>query len=324
MCSLQEIAARLKESSRILICGHVFPDGDSVGSVAALGLALEKMGKFMVMASPDPIPDHLLFLPGADRFSTFPLPEGHFDTFVILDCSVAERLGSLKSYLEQDLQIIIMDHHPGAERFAELQYVDTQAAATGEIIMDLLDQMGAGIDRDVATCLYVAITTDTGSFQYEKTSPETLRKAARLLETGIPVATINTLLFEEKPLPAMQLLGSALERMTIGYGGKVAWTVVENRQLERFSARPEHTDGLVNALRAIKGVEVAVVIRELTQGQYKISFRSKGTVDVNRLACRLGGGGHERASGCIMHGEQQQIIDTVLRETEKEIPGRTQ
>ena len=323
MSSLQEIADHLvKDASRVLISGHIFPDGDCLGSVAALGIILEKMGKFVVMASPDPLPENLLFLPGADRFCTDLSLEGDFDTFVILDCSVPERLGNLRHYLDQDLCVIGIDHHPNTEGFAHYTYFDPRAAATGEILIDLMDRMGAGLDRDVATCLYVAITTDTGSFQYENTSPETFRKAARLLETGIPAAAINIQLFDEKPLPTVQLLGAALERMKISSGGKVAWMVVEKQLLEKFSARDEHTEGLVNFIRAIKGVEVAILILELMKDKYKISFRSKAEVDVNRLAARLGGGGHARASGSIMYGEQQQVVESVLNETFKEIPDR--
>lgn len=318
--SLKEIAAAIKNSSRVLLCGHVVPDGDCLGSVAALGLILEGLGKKVVMASPDPLPENLLFLPGADRFYTGGNGAGmDFDTFIVLDCSVSDRLGSFKKYLDRQLVIINIDHHMNSSDFAHYNYLDPGAAATGEILTDLIGIMGARIDRDVATCLYTAIVTDTGSFQYENTSPETLRKAAMLMETGIQASRINVLLYEEKPLQNIRVLGAVLDRMRTSACGKVAWSVVEKAMLDSFSAGVEHTDGLINFLRTLKGVEVAILIREMDAGKYKVGFRSKGEVDVHRLASRFGGGGHMRASGCVLSGKLDQITEMVVGEAVKEV-----
>ncbi len=321
MNSLREIADVLRKSSRVLLCGHVFPDGDCLGSVAALGIVLEKMGKKVTMASPDPLPETLLFLPGADRICTDCTVEEDYDTFVLLDCSVPERLGAFRRYLDRRLVVVNIDHHMNAVGFAHYNYLDPGAAATGEILMDLIDLMGTGLERDVATCLYVALATDTGSFRYENTSPATFRRAARLMDAGIPAAEINIKLYEEKPLQTVQVLGAALEGMKFSPCGKVAWVVVDKGLLARFSARDEHTDGLINFVRTIKGVEVAILFRELEPGRYKVGFRSKGGVDVHRLAARLGGGGHARASGCVLCGDPQNIVRTVLRETLRDVTG---
>ncbi len=321
MSSLQEIADVLKRSRRVLLCGHVVPDGDCLGSVAALGIVLEKMGKQVTMASPDPLPETLLFLPGADRFCTdFPTGKD-YDTFVVLDCSVPDRLGSFRQYLDRRLEVVNIDHHISSVNFARHNYLDPGAAATGEILMDLIDLLGAGLDREVAICLYVAIATDTGSFRYENTSPETFRRAARLMDAGVPAAMINIRLYEEKPLKTVQVLGAALENMKLSPCGKVAWVVVERDLLARFEAGDEHTDGLVNFVRTIKGVEVAILFREVDPGRYKVGFRSKGEVDVHRLASRLGGGGHARASGCVISGNLQQIVEAVVREALKDVAG---
>ncbi|MFZ5642391.1 MAG: DHH family phosphoesterase [Bacillota bacterium] len=321
--SLNEISSALKKSSRVLLCGHVVPDGDCLGSVAALGMILEGMGKKVVMASPDSLPESLLFLPGADRFVTGinsdSLIGADFDAFVILDCSVPERLGYFKRYIKEELVIINIDHHRNSSSFADFNYLDPNAAATGEILIDLIETMGEVINRDVATCLYTAIVTDTGSFQYENTSPETLRKAAGLMETGIPAARINVMLYEEKPLQNIQILAATLERMRISACGKVAWAVVERELLERFSAGVEHTDGLINFLRTIKGVEVAIIVREMESGKYKVSFRSKGDIDVHRLASKFGGGGHIRASGCVLNGSLEQITEMIVKEAVREV-----
>lgn len=327
MSSLQEIWDVLKNSSRVFICGHVIPDGDCLGSVAALGMALEQLGKQVVLASPDPIPQALSFLPGAQRFFIGvdnPSDAPDFDTFVVLDCSVPERLGSLRRLLERDVVVVNIDHHMSSHNFAHYNYLDPAAAATGEILCDLIEIMGAGLSRDVATCLYVAIVTDTGSFQYENTSPETLRRAARLMESGINASSINTRLYEEKPIQNIRLLGAALESMNLSTCGRVAWTVVERDLLRRFSAGDEHTDGLVNFLRTIRGVEVAILIREIERCKYKVGFRSKGKVNVHNLASRLGGGGHVRASGCILAGNLREITERVIDEAVMAVSGADQ
>lgn len=325
MSSLQEISEVITRSPRLLICGHIVPDGDSLGSVAALGLTLEGMGKKVVMGSPDPIPEALTFLPGADRFviGCDNLHHEDFDAFVVLDCSVPKRLGSFRKFLENDLVIVNIDHHVSSESFAHYNYLDAGAAATGEIMTDLIDIMGIDINKDVATCLYVAMVTDTGSFQYENTSSGTLRKAARLMDTGIQSSSINVRLYEEKPIQNIQMMGAALEKLEISPCGRVAWSVVERDMLDRFSAKDEHTDGLINFLRTIKGVEVAMLFREIERGKYKIGFRSKGEVNVNLLASKFGGGGHIRASGCILTGNLQKITRDVVGEAVKEVSARS-
>jgi len=241
---------------------------------------------------------------------------------VALDCSVPKRLGSFRKFLEKDLVIINIDHHVSSESFGHYNYLDPGAAATGEIMTDLIDIMGMGINQDVATCLYVAMVTDTGSFQYENTSSGTLKKAARLMETGIQTSTINIRLHEEKPIQNIQIMRVALENLEISPCGRVVWSVVEREMLDRFSAKDEHTDGLINFLRTIKGVEVALLFREIDRGKYKVGFRSKGEVDVNQLASKFGGGGHIRASGCILTGNLQKITQSVVGEAIKEVSVR--
>lgn len=322
MSSLQEISDILKRSCRVLICGHVAPDGDCLGSVAALGITLEQIGKKVVMASPEAIPQTLSFLPGADRFM-IGCDDKYggldFDTFVVLDCSVPERLGCFRRFLHRDLIMVNIDHHMSSNIFARYNYIDPTAAATGEIIFDLIGSMGTVMSRDAAICLYVAIVTDTGSFQYENTSPRTMRRVAGLMEAGINAPSINVRLYEEKPIQNIQVLGAALESVRLSPCGRVVWTVVDRELLGRFSAGDEHIDGLINFLRTIRGVEVAILIREIERGKYKVGFRSKGKVNVHGLASKLGGGGHIRASGCALTGTLQEITERVVREAVAEV-----
>lgn len=313
MNSLVEIAGVLRKAGKIVLCGHVMPDGDCVGSVSALGMALEALGKQVVLASPDPLPDILSFVPGFGRFLIGEEPlRGEYDTFVIVDCSVPERLGKVRGLLERDMATVNIDHHVSTGHFAGFNYIDPAAAAAGEIVLDLIDLLGVGVSRDMAVCLYVALVTDTGSFQYENTSGATLRRAARLLETGIPSSAINIWLYEEKPLVTLQVLGEALTTLEVSPCGKVAWITVDKKMINKLAARDEHIGGLINFVRTIKGVEVAILFREIAQGRYKVGFRSKGAVDVNLLAARFGGGGHARAAGCVLEGDPGEIKKSVL------------
>lgn len=313
MNSLADLAAAIRRSERVLICGHVSPDGDSLGSVLALGLTLEKLGKKVTMAGPDPVPAIYDFLPGAERFWVGEPPADKFDTLIVLDCSVPERLGrGYQELLNSQLEIINIDHHAGSLSFGTYRYVDHLSASVGEIIFELLHLMKVSITMETAICLYTAIITDTGSFQYDSTTPDTHRRVAKLLEIGVPAAEICTRLYEEKPKASILLLGQALNTLSLSPCGKVCWITVSREMLNKTGAKDEHTEGLVNFTRSIRGVEVGLLFHEVSDNKYKISFRSKNLVDVNRLAALFGGGGHARAAGCVLQGSLNEIREKVV------------
>ncbi|HPU35962.1 MAG TPA: bifunctional oligoribonuclease/PAP phosphatase NrnA [Bacillota bacterium] len=317
MNNLVEIGEAIKRSNQVLLCGHVMPDGDCLGSVLALGLTLERLGKKVIMGGPDPIPEIYHFLPGQDRFIVGKPPEYEYDTFIVLDCSVPERLGQgYQDFLNRDLVLINIDHHKGSQPFGDYQYIDPKAAAVGEIILDLLDLMRVQITIEAAINLYTAIITDTGSFRYDNTTPGTHRRVASLLEMGIPAADIHVHLYEEKPMAALKVLGAALDTLTTSACGRVCWMTITREILNKAGAIDEHTDGLINYARSIKGVEVGLLFHEISKDLYKISFRSKNSVDVNKLAASFGGGGHMRAAGCVLQGDlktiQEQIITAAI------------
>lgn len=308
---LSQVAELLEKSNRVIISGHMLPDGDSLGSSLALGLALEMAGKEVVVASPDPPPDVYRFMPGIERVVLEP-GQGPFDTFVAVDCSAPDRLGRFKSLMESAGVVINIDHHTGTVPFGTCDYVDPGAAATGEILVDLLELMKVPISLEIATCLYVALVTDTGSFKYEQTTAGTHRRVARLLEQGAPAARLNTYLYDEKPLAAVRILQVALESLQISDCGRVAWIIIERNVLDKLGASDQHTEGLINYAREIQGVEVALLFREISRGEFKVSFRSKGEVNVNELARKFGGGGHPRAAGCVMEGSLAGMVSLVV------------
>jgi len=316
MNNLPDIAAAIRRSKSLLICGHIMPDGDCLGSVLALGLSLEAIGKKVVMAGPDPIPAIYEFLPGVARFQTGVPPAGIYDTFIVLDCSVPERLGrDYQELLAQNMVMINIDHHAGPGISGTYSYVDTTAAAVGEIIFDLLKSMQISISGETAINLYTAIVTDTGSFQYDNSTPGTHRRVAELLELGVPGSQINIALNEEKPKAALVLLREALHTLTMSPCGKVCWMTVTQEMIKITGAMEEHTEGLVNYCRSVRGVEVGLLFREISEGTYKVSLRSKNIADVNKLAAQFGGGGHPRAAGCLLKGALQEIQDKVTRAT---------
>ncbi|NLI11969.1 DHH family phosphoesterase [Pelotomaculum propionicicum] len=313
MNNLADIALAIDRADSVLICGHVLPDGDSLGSMLALGLALEKLGKKVTMGGADRVPAIYGFLPGVDRYVEGAPPAGEYDTFIVLDCSVPERLGKgYQEMLSSGVVVINLDHHAGSKSFGTYRYIDPAAAAVGEIIFDLFNLMKVDISLESAICLYTAIVTDTGSFQYENMQPDTHRRVAELLELGVPAAQINQELYEEKPKAVLDLLGLALGTLSLSPCGRVCWMTVTRKLLNISGAEDEHTEGLVNYARSIRGVQVGILFRETEGGDFKISFRSKGTVDVNRLSAMFGGGGHPRASGCVMSGNLADIQEKIV------------
>lgn len=313
MNKLEVIVKAIDNIQHALICGHIMPDGDCLGSMQALALALKKLGKKATIAGPEPIPEIYNFLPGLADFHSGSPPEGTFDTLITLDCPIIKRLGpGYQDLPATNRTVINIDHHASEEPYGTYRYIDPQAAAAGEIIFDLLQVMQVPISLDMAICLYTAIMTDTGSFQYENTTAETHKRVARLLEIGVPFSEINLFLFEEKPRAAQFLLGEALKTLSFSSCGQISWLVITRDMLRATGAKDEHAEGIVNYTRSIKGVEVGILFHELPQGRCKISFRSKKKVDVSRLAFIFGGGGHRRAAGCEVRGEAHTIIPKVV------------
>lgn len=315
MNSLSEVAEVIKKAHRPLISGHVMPDGDSLGSALALGLGLKTLGQEVTIVSSDPVPDLYGFLPGVNQINVGHVPPGDYDLFIALDCSVLDRLGpSVIATLNSGLTTLVIDHHVNDNPFGDYNYVDPKAAATGQIVMDLLDLLKIDLDHDLAVNIYTAIVTDTGSFRYENTTPEVHIKISRLIKCGISISTLSNMLFGEQPIESIRLLVVALNSLEISECGQIAWLSISQKQVHSVGAEDQHVDGLINYPRKIKGVELAIVFKELNDGMVKVSLRSKYKIDVNLLAKKFGGGGHIRASGCTFEGGLDRARKLVLEE----------
>ncbi|NLM46851.1 MAG: bifunctional oligoribonuclease/PAP phosphatase NrnA [Firmicutes bacterium] len=307
--SLAEIAAVLLESRTLLVSTHIQPDGDAIGSLLALGLALEKCGRQVVMYCEGGVPQRLRFLAGADKVVSS-LPESDFDCVVALDCADRRRLPVADEVLRAAV-LVNIDHHPTNNLFGRLNYVDAEAAATGEIIFDLLQELGVHDDCAVAEALYVAVSTDTGSFKYDNTTEKTHRVAGRLLACGVRPGRISSLVFDVKPLAFVMALRQALSTLAFSAGGRIAWLTLTEKDLWQAGADNADLEGLINYAKNIEGVEVGLLFKENDDGTVKVGFRSFQT-DVAAIAAKFGGGGHARAAGCTVRGSLDEAVSRVI------------
>lgn len=305
------IADAIRGARSILLASHVRPDGDALGSLLAFYHALRLLGKEVTAYCRDKIPSVYGFLPGSDRIVHNLDFTDAFDTVVLLDCSELSRVGDEAEMLKSIGTMIVIDHHLSNDGDTPLSLIDRKASSTGEILVRLFDKLGIAMTKEIAVNLYTAVVTDTGSFRYSNTTRDTFILAARLVEAGVEPWKISEQVYESKPLPALKLLALALETMTLELEGRMASIVVTQDMLVEAGALSEHTEGLIDAARSVEGVLIAVFYYEMPDGTYKISLRSKGSVDVERLAKKFGGGGHLNASACRARGDLAEIRERV-------------
>ena len=314
------IAELLRQRNRFNLVSHIRPDGDSIGSLVGLGEALESAGKEVRLFTADPVPRKYAFLKGSEKIS--PSPERWLSgaVAVALDCTDLERAGIFKEPASQAGEIINIDHHLTNSRFGTANLVDPQAAATGEIIFRLLEAIPLPLTKSIAEALYVAISTDSGSFKYENTTAATHRVAAALLgRYELNPGIISEQIFDLRPLQFYILLKKILGTLEL-YGGKKLATITASRDmLEQSGAAMEDLDGMINYTRNIEGVEIGVMFFvDSPTDEIKVGFRSKN-VDVSALAETLGGGGHARAAGCRLKGPYDQARVRVIEKALLEI-----
>lgn len=295
----------LKDARSVVLACHVNPDGDALGSLLGMSLALRSLGKetYPTWGS-DPVatPPSLMFMPGADSLVQYSELPDESDLFVALDCGAAHRLGDLEKLALASDPLINIDHHPGNDEFGTLNVVVDFASSTAEIVAFLLKDAGVIFDHDIATCLYTGLVTDTGRFQYGNSSPETLRLAASLLSYGVQAPQIALEVFESAPFTYLKLLGRVLERATLFSEHRFVYSWITRKDLKETGVGADETDLLIDALRATRDADVAAIFKEQKDGNYRVSLRSKSApthppVSVGEIARAHGGGGHELAAG---------------------------
>jgi len=308
---LSAICRVLREKDRFLIACHENPEGDAIGSELALALALRKMGKTATVLNADPVPGNLLFLPGAGTV-VFAEDGSKYDVAVVVDCGSPDRTGRVAQELRKCPLLVNIDHHRTNGDLGELALVDPDAAATGLLIYRVLSAMGYEIGLDVATNIYVAVLTDTGSFHYGSSSPEAFEVAGEMVRRGVDPWAVAEQVYETQSALRLRLLGRVLDSLEIAADGRVACVTTMREDLREFASGKDALEGFINYPRSIVGVEVAVSFREEEGSVFRVSFRSKGRVDVSAVAARFGGGGHRNAAGCTVPGTLSDVKKRVL------------
>lgn len=308
-------AEALQAAQNVLLACHINPDGDTMGSALALGLALRQAGKTVTVVCQDEAPRAYRFMPGWDSFRQ-EVPDTPFDAAVALDCDGVKRMGSVATGVCRVPCTIEIDHHTGTERFGKIVVVDATAAATGELVFTLLQLMGLPITREVAINLYVALMTDTGSFRYANTRGRTLRIAAELVDCGAEPAPIASSVYESHPFASVAILGRALASLQRSEEGALVWAHITTDDFQHVGAGDGDTDGIINHLRSIDGVKIAVLFRQVGD-KVRISLRGRDLVDVAEVARAFGGGGHRLAAGCTIEAPLPQAEQQLLAEAHK-------
>ncbi|MGZ4676008.1 MAG: DHH family phosphoesterase [Acidimicrobiia bacterium] len=293
-------AAKVIDSapSVTLLC-HVNPDGDALGSMLAMHHALRAAGRESIASFPPPfvIAPHYRELPGLDLLTPPEQLPRDPDVVVTFDCGALGRLGELASVAESADELIVVDHHVSNERYGSINVIDPKAAASGVVVRELIRRLELPVTREVAFCLYVALVCDTGRFQYETTTPEVFALAGELLAFDLPVSALSRTLFEEHSFAYLALLGEALASMTLVREQSFVWTAVTQEQLRRHGVTMEEVEGLIDIVRRTAEADVACVLKEDVDGAVRVSLRSVGASDVQRIAAAHGGGGHRFAAG---------------------------
>ena len=316
--SIDALGAIFNQHQTFALMSHMRPDGDAIGSQLGLGLALEAMGKTVFYWNEDGLPDSLAFLPSSEKVALPPADAPEVDVAIALDTATKVRLGDANLIAAAKAKLWVnIDHHLSNPRYGDVNYVDATSPATGQIIYEIIQQLGMPLPDGARDAIYVAVSTDTGSFQYDSTTARTYRMAADLMDRGLKVGDINAKTYDSHPYRRIELLRALLNTLELTCDGKVAhWQMLDHLRTD-LELKPEDSEGLIDMIRAIRGVQVAVFFEELPGGKVRVSMRSKDrSVNVCDIAAQFGGGGHALAAGIRMPGPisdaKQQVLAAIL------------
>jgi phosphoesterase RecJ-like protein len=309
---IQRIVDAIRPRERFVISSHSRPDGDSIGSQLAMAYALRAMGKHVTVVNRDAAPGPLAAFPGVPAIEIADRVSGDFDAAIIMECGDLERTGvdGLDRYF-----LINIDHHPGNSGYGDINWFDASASACGEMVFDLVKALGVPLSVDIATHVYLAILTDTGSFHYSSISPRTFDICKQTLEAGVNPVDIARNVYDSNHMGRLKLFGAVLSAMQIDPTGQIAIVYLDHEMARAAGGTYEDTEGLINLPLTVKEI-LAVVFFKQTEGEeYRVSLRSKGSIDVGALAKEFGGGGHRNAAGCTVKGPidtlQKQFIEKI-------------
>ncbi|MEZ7892002.1 MAG: bifunctional oligoribonuclease/PAP phosphatase NrnA [Candidatus Wallbacteria bacterium] len=317
-----QILEKLKNSRSVLITSHVNPDGDNISSCASLAMGLEKLGKKTAIALNSPVPYIYKFMQHTSQFISFQELENSrqfFDCAMVLDVGNLKRVGEttdLKKFTELILNI---DHHVRTEMCGHISFVDSSYSSTAEIIYNVLLDLNVKIDRDIADNLYVGIMTDTGNFQFQNTTASALRTAGALVELGASPEFLNKKVYFSNRPAKILLMGKVLANLKFTDDYKIGWISATKEIIDNCGASSDDLENVINNVTSVDGIEVAILFRDLNDGTIKLSLRARGNADVQKYALKYGGGGHKKASGMVLNGKLDFVVNKVISEMREHI-----
>ncbi len=303
-----------------LVVSHVQADGDAVSSTCAVGWLLQYFDKKFIMINEDELPTKFKYLWGYSHIINYrksPISNKKYKYVIAVDCADYSRIGKVSELFHEEAQILNIDHHPTNDRYGVINFVKDDAAATVQLLFNLIQHMNITLDLDIANCLYTGLLTDTGGFRYANTTPKVMEMAANLLNQGVNANKMAEELLERLTISHIQLLQKALNSLSFSKDNKICWVSISLEDMNFFEASSDDLEGIVNYPRNIEGVEVGVFLKELKDRQVKVSFRSLGNVNVAQLAQTFGGGGHVLASGATIDGSMEEVTSLVVQAIER-------
>jgi phosphoesterase RecJ-like protein len=305
-----EIADAIRIRERFVIMSHVRPDGDAIGSQLAMTLALRSLGKQVRAVSRDKPPAPMLVFPGVAEIEIADRVDDPGDAVIVMECGDLQRTGI--AGLERGF-VINIDHHLGNTHYGALNWFDLSAAACGEMVFDVIQALGVPLTTDIATHIYVAILTDTGSFHYSNITPRTFDICRQCVDAGVSPPAVARSIFDSNNLGRLKLFGAVLSRMQLDDTGRIATVYVDRELASECGGTYDDTEGLINLPLTVKEIVAVVFFKENGPDDWRISMRSKGEVDVNAIAKEFGGGGHKNASGCSAQGSRVALTELFNR-----------
>ena len=316
---VQQIVEVIRSRERFVISSHARPDGDSIGSQMAMAYALRALGKEVLIVNADPAPPPLQQFPGVDDIVIAKNVDGLFDAAIIMECGDLARTGV--EGLDR-CPVINIDHHPDNMSYGAINWFDASAAACGEMVFDLVAALGVRLTANIATHIYVAILTDTGSFHYSNISPRTFEICRRALESGVDPVRVARNVYDSNNMGRLKLFGSVLSTMQLDGSGRIAIVYLDHEMARAAGGTYEDTEGLINLPLTVKEIQAVVFFKQIEGEQYRVSMRSKGDIDVSSVAKEFGGGGHKNAAGCTVSGGIDQLQKQFIGRIEQAIDGR--
>lgn len=313
---LQQIADAIRIRRRFVLSSHARPDGDSIGSQLALAFALRELGKTVRIVNKDRAPGPLLAFPGVTDIDIAESVEDDYDAAIILECGDLDRTGV--AGLDRSF-LINIDHHPGNSGYGQLKWFDPGAAACGEMVFELVRALGAPLTREIATHVYLAILTDTGSFHYSSISTRTFEICRQALEAGVDPVMVARNVYDSNNMGRLKLFGAVLSAMQIDPSGRIAIVYLDHEMAREAGGTYEDTEGLINLPLTVKEIEAVVFFKQIEGEQYRVSMRSKGEIDIGAVAKEFAGGGHKNAAGCTVTGPIDGLQKTFVEKIERAI-----